>query len=68
MDAITVGYYKDDASIHATHRSLLEAGIYILEGCALGDVPPGEYELVCLPLRILAGDASPCRAILRPLR
>jgi arylformamidase len=67
MDAITVGNWRDDASIHATHRALLEAGIYILEGCALGDVPAGEYELVCLPLRILAGDASPCRAILRPL-
>jgi arylformamidase len=67
MDAITVGYYKDDASIHATHRALLEAGIYILEGCALADVPPGSYELLCLPLRILGGDASPCRAILRPL-
>ena len=67
MDAITVGDYRDDASIHATHRALLEAGIYILEGCALGGVPAGEYELVCLPLRILSGDASPCRAILRPL-
>jgi arylformamidase len=67
LDAITVGYYKDDASIHATHRALLEAGIYILEGCALADVPSGEYELVCLPLRILNADASPVRAILRPL-
>jgi arylformamidase len=68
MDAITVGNWRDDASIHATHRALLDAGIYILEGCALADVPAGEYELVCLPLRILSGDASPCRAILRPLK
>ena len=67
MDSITVGWWKDDASIMATHRALLEAGVYILEGCALGDVPPGEYEMICLPLRVLKGDASPCRAILRPL-
>ncbi|MBN1631893.1 MAG: cyclase family protein [Thermoleophilia bacterium] len=67
MDAITVGNWRDDASIHATHRALLDAGIYIMEGCALADVPPGEYELLCLPLRILHGDASPVRAILRPL-
>jgi len=67
MDAITVGNWRDNDSIMATHKSLLEAGIYILEGCALADVPAGEYELVCLPLRILNGDASPCRAILRPL-
>jgi kynurenine formamidase len=31
-------------------------------------VPPGEYELLCLPLLLLNGDASPCRAILRPLK
>jgi arylformamidase len=68
MDAITVGNWRDDASIHATHRALLEAGIYIMEGCALAGVPAGEYELVCLPLRILGGDASPCRAVLRPLK
>lgn len=68
MDAITVGNWRDEASIHATHRALLDAGICILEGCALAGVPPGEYELVCLPLRILNGDASPVRAILRPVK
>ena len=68
MDAITVGNWRDDASIHETRRALLDAGIYIMEGCAPADVPPGEYELVCLPLRILNGDASPVRAILRPLK
>jgi len=67
LDAITVGNYRDEGSIHATHRALLEAGIYILEGCALADVPPGNYELICLPLRILNADASPVRAILRPV-
>ncbi len=68
MDAITVGNWRDEASIHATHRALLDAEICILEGCALAEAPPGEYELVCLPLRILNGDASPVRAILRPLK
>jgi len=68
MDAITVGDWRDDASIHATHRALLDAGIYIMEGCALADVPAGEYELIAMPLRILAADASPVRAILRPLK
>jgi hypothetical protein len=31
-------------------------------------VPPGEYELFCLPLLVYKGDAAPCRAILRPLK
>lgn len=68
LDNITIGYFKDEESIIKTHRALLEAGIYILEDCALGDVPPGEYELMCLPLLIYKGDAAPCRAILRPLK
>ena len=31
----------------------------------LSGVPEGEYELVCLPLRITGCDGSPARAILR---
>ena len=68
LDCITIGYFKDEASIVKTHQALLSAGIYILEGCALGNVPAGEYELLCLPLLMYKGDAGPCRAILRPLK
>jgi arylformamidase len=68
LDNITIGDFRDEASIMKTHRTLLEAGIYILEDCALADVPPGEYELLCLPLSLHKADASPCRAILRPIK
>jgi arylformamidase len=68
LDNITIGYFRDEESIIKTHRALLEAGIYILEDCALAEVPPGEYELLCLPLLVYKGDAAPCRAILRPLK
>jgi len=68
LDCITIGYFKDEESIVKTHQSLLSAGIYILEDCALGNVPPGEYELLCLPLLMYHGDAGPSRAILRPLK
>jgi arylformamidase len=68
LDCITVGYFKDEESIVKTHQTLLSAGIYILEDCALGNVPAGEYELLCLPLLMYKGDAGPCRAILRPLK
>ena len=50
---------------HPVHRTLLGAGIVILEGLDFRRVPPGVYELYCLPLRIAGGDGSPCRAILR---
>jgi len=68
LDCITIGDIKNEESVMKTHQSLLSAGIYILEGCALGHVPAGEYELLCLPLLMYNGDAGPSRAILRPLK
>jgi arylformamidase len=50
---------------HPVHKTLLGAGIVILEGLDFRRVTPGEYELYCLPLRIAGGDGSPCRALLR---
>jgi len=47
------------------HRMLLDAGVVILEGITLAEVEPGEYELICLPLKIAGGDGAPARAILR---
>lgn len=51
-----------------THLELLGAGIVIVEGMALRDVPPGDYELVCLPLKIKKGDGAPARVVLRELK
>jgi arylformamidase len=49
------------------HRRLLAAGIAILEGLDLALAPPGRYELLALPLRLAGVEASPVRAVLRPL-
>ena len=68
IDFITIGSYKRMENIGKTHTALLGAGIYVLEDCALDGVPPGEYELLCLPLLMWNGDAGPSRAILRPLK
>lgn len=46
------------------HRTLLGAGIVVVEGLALAAVPPGDYLLVCLPLKLVGADGAPCRAIL----
>jgi len=48
------------------HRTLLGAGVAIIEGLNLSEVNPGEYEFLCLPLRITGGDGAPARALLRP--
>jgi arylformamidase len=47
------------------HRILLAQGTAILEGVRLENVPPGDYELICLPLKLAGLDGSPVRAILR---
>lgn len=48
-----------------SHLALLGAGVVILEGLNLVDVPPGDYELIALPLKIAGADGAPARAILR---
>jgi arylformamidase len=50
------------------HHVLLGAGVVIVEGLDLFDVEPGEYDMTCLPLRIVGGDGSPARVILRTRR
>lgn len=49
------------------HRAIFRHGIAILEGLSLAHVEPGEYELFAQPLKLMGCDASPVRAVLRPL-
>jgi arylformamidase len=58
-----------DAESPETHITLLEKEIIILEGLDLREVSDGEYELICLPLKIAggAGDGSPSRTVLREI-
>jgi arylformamidase len=46
------------------HHHLLGAGLLILENADLDAVPPGSYELVCLPAKLVGADGSFARAIL----
>jgi arylformamidase len=50
------------------HHILLEAGIWIVEGLDLSEVVPGEYELNCLPLKLIGADGAPARAVLKRLK
>ncbi len=62
VDYLSVGGMQSGAE---THRHLLGAGIWIIEGLALGEVSTGDYELICLPLRLVGADGAPARALLR---
>lgn len=48
------------------HRACAAHDVTIAEGLALARVPPGRYELLCLPLSLPEADASPARALVRP--
>jgi len=49
---------------HRTHRTLLGHSVVIVEGLDLSLPPAGEYEFICLPLRIEGCDGAPARAVL----
>jgi arylformamidase len=54
---------------HRTHLALLSKNVIIVEGLNLTGIEAGDYELICLPLRIAegSGDGSPARAVLRTI-
>lgn len=57
---------QESKTMDAHHR-IRAHGMAILEGIVLDDVAPGDYELIALPLKLTALDASPVRAVLRAL-
>jgi arylformamidase len=67
IDYLSVEKY--DSGNHDTHLALLASGVVILEGLDLRNVEAGEYELICLPLKVVGGhgDGVPARAVLRTL-
>jgi arylformamidase len=65
IDYLSVGGFREDGV--ETHRVLLEAGIWVIEGLDLSEVEPGEYELICLSVKIERSDGAPARAILRAI-
>jgi len=64
IDYLSVGAFDGDGP--TVHRTLLGAGIWIIEGLNLQPVEPGHYELICLPLKMAGADGAPARAVVRP--
>jgi arylformamidase len=46
------------------HRALLGADVVAVEGLDLREAEPDDYELLCLPLKIVGSDGAPARAVL----
>lgn len=56
-----------DSKTLDSHLTVKKHNMAILEGIVLDQVEAGDYELIALPLKLAGLDASPVRAILRPL-
>jgi arylformamidase len=63
VDYLSVGGYKKNGP--DVHRTLLSAGILIIEGLDLTEALPGLYDMICLPMKILDSDGAPARVILK---
>jgi len=58
IDYLTIG---DEEA----HQVLLGAGIVAVESLDLRGVDPGDYELICAPLKLVGSDGAPARVLLR---
>jgi arylformamidase len=65
IDYLSVGAYRSDGA--ETHRALLGAGVWVVEGLDLSEVEPGDYGLICLPVKLVGSDGAPARVLLRPV-
>jgi arylformamidase len=50
-----------------THHALLRKGVVIVELLDLSQVPAGDYELICLPLKVKGTGGAPARVLLREI-
>jgi len=62
VDYLSIQMFKDTEPL--THRILLEAGIVIVEGLDLRKVGTGDYQLICLPIKLAGCEGAPARAVL----
>lgn len=56
------GFYKDGIE---THHALLKPEVWIIEGLNFDGVKPGNYDLICLPIKLHRGDGAPARCLIR---
>lgn len=62
VDAICLA--ADEKTELVVHRTLLGAGVLLLEGIILDGVPDGNYLLAALPVKMQGADGAPVRAVL----
>jgi len=64
VDYLSVG---DGEKGKIVHQLLLGSPVNIIEGLKLGNVEPGEYDMICLPIKIEGADGAPARVVLKKI-
>lgn len=62
IDYLSLGNRANDGEVH---RLILGSGIIIIEGLKLKNIEDGEYDMICLPLKIKDSDGGPSRVIIK---
>lgn len=62
IDAMSVDPFKGEGF---AHKTLLKAGVVVVENVNLRGIAPGSYEMFCLPLKLTGADGAPARVILQ---
>lgn len=64
IDYLSIQRFKTSPIVH---ELLLEAKMIIIEGLDLSRVSQGNYELICLPLKLSGLEGAPARVVLRKI-
>lgn len=62
IDYLSIEQFR--SATHEVHKTLLAAGVVIVEGLDLRWVPQGSYTIACAPLKVVGADGAPARVFL----
>ena len=65
VDYLSIGGYE--GNVAEVHHIILNARIWVIEGLDLSQIETGDYEMICLPIKIENCEGAPARALLRPV-
>lgn len=65
IDSLSIDLFE--AEDLPVHKILFAGNVVAIEGLDLRNVPAGDYQLICLPLKIVDGDGAPARVFLQTL-
>jgi len=61
IDYLSIAPFTDP---YPVHQKLLGAGVIVIEGLYLNEVPAGNYQLIALPVKLGKSDGAPARVVL----